>query len=106
MGVRFNGGIIGSRNLTTGGGVGQGTAVGIWSLNEAQVAKLAGIWPQEVPSGQLLTTQIFTESTTWTIPTNVTSVDYMIIGGGGGGGVSDGFGSAGGAGGFQTGTGL
>ena len=31
MGVRFNGGIIGSRNLTTGGGVGQGTAVGIWS---------------------------------------------------------------------------
>ena len=35
MAVRFNGGIIGSRNLTTGGGVGQGTAVGIWSLNEA-----------------------------------------------------------------------
>ena len=106
MAKGFNGGIIGSRNLTTGGGIGQGTAVGIWSMNEAQIAKLAGIWPQEVGQGQVLGVQVFTESTTWTPPTGVTSVDYMVIAGGGGGGMSDGFGSAGGAGGFQSGTGL
>jgi len=68
MAKGFNGGIIGSRNLTTGGGIGQGTAVGIWSMNEAQVAKLAGLWPQEIPQGSLLTTHVFQESTTWTIP--------------------------------------
>ena len=54
MAKGFNGGIIGTRNLTTGGGIGQGTAVGIWSMNEAQIAKLAGLWPQEIGSGQII----------------------------------------------------
>jgi hypothetical protein len=65
MAKGFNGGIIGTRNLTTGGGVGQGSAVGIYSLNEAQIAKLAGLWPQEVGSGQIQGTQVFTTSSTY-----------------------------------------
>ena len=84
--ARFNGGIIGSRNLTTGGGIGQGTAAGIWSLNEAQVAKIAGIWPQEIASGTYGGVQIFTETTSWTAGQGVTQVDYLIVAGGGGGG--------------------
>ena len=102
MAKGFNGGIIGTRNLTTGGTT--GAATGIYSLNEAQVFKLAGIWPQEIGQGQLLTTQIFTNSTTWTIPSGVSSVDYLVVAGGGAGSSSGGAG--GGAGGFQTGSSL
>ncbi len=85
MAKGFNGGIIGTRNLTTGGGIGQGTATGIWSLSEAQIARLAGIWPEEVPSGIFNGVQIFSESSTWTVPIGVTSVEYLVVGGGGGG---------------------
>ena len=49
--------------------------------------------------------QVFTGSQTWTPPSGVTSVDYMVLGGGGGGGKSNG-GGGGGAGGYQTGTGI
>jgi hypothetical protein len=42
------------------------------------------------------------ESTTWTAPTGVTSVDYLVVAGGGGGGGD--MGGGGGAGGFRTGT--
>ena len=105
MAVRFNGGIIGSRNLTTGGGVGQATAVGIWSLNEAQVAKLAGIWPQELAQGQIPgAVRVFAESTNWVAPPGVTSVDYLIVAGGGGGGHN--IGGGGGAGGYLSGSGF
>jgi hypothetical protein len=83
MAKGFNGGIIGSRNLTTGG-IG-GSAVGIYSVNEAQIFKLAGLWPQEVPSGSYQAIQVYTNSSTWTVPSGVSSVDYLIIGGGGGG---------------------
>ena len=53
----------------------------------------------------------FTTSTTWTVPTGVTSVEYLVIAGGGGGGSSRTFankggGGGGGAGGFITGTGF
>ena len=42
------------------------------------------------------------ESTTWTAPTGITSVEYLVVGGGGGGGGT--LGGGGGAGGFRTGT--
>jgi hypothetical protein len=42
--------------------------------------------------------ETFTESTTWTVPDNVTSVEYLVVGGGGGGGNG-----GGGGGGFVTG---
>ena len=50
--------------------------------------------------------ETFNGSTTWTCPTGVTSVDYLVVAGGGGGGVHDGAAGAGGAGGFRTGTGM
>jgi hypothetical protein len=58
MAKGFNGGIIGARNLTTGG-IG-GSATGIYSLNEAQIFKLAGLWPQEVVVGSYQAVQVFT----------------------------------------------
>ena len=88
MAKSFNGGIIGARNLTTGGI--SGAATGIYSLNELQIFKLAGLWPQEIGVGQVLTTQIFTESTSWIPPTGVALVDYLVVAGGGGGGCSAG----------------
>ena len=97
MAKGFNGGIIGTRNLTTGGT--SGAATGIYSLNEALTFKLAGLWPQEIGVGQVLTTQIFTESTSWLPPTGVASVDYFMVGGGGGGGSQPGSINAGGGGG-------
>ena len=44
----------------------------------------------------------FNSSGTWTAPTGVTSVNYLVVGGAGGGGATHGGG--GGAGGFRTGT--
>ena len=48
--------------------------------------------------------QVFTASQTWTPPSGVTSVDYMVIAGGGGGGGR--IGGGGGAGGYREGIGL
>ena len=48
--------------------------------------------------------QTFTATSTWTCPTGVTEVEYLVVAGGGGGGA--GIGGAGGAGGYRTGTGL
>ena len=60
-----------------------------------------------VSAGSSLTVTVvetFLSSTTWTAPTGVTSVDYLVIAGGGGGGGQQGGG--GGAGGFRTATGF
>jgi prepilin-type N-terminal cleavage/methylation domain-containing protein len=46
--------------------------------------------------------QSFTSSTTWTVPANVTSVEYLVVAGGGGGGSA--FAGGGGAGGLLTGS--
>ena len=45
----------------------------------------------------------FTETATWTCPENVTSINYLIVGGGGAGGAGT-TGGGGGAGGFRTGS--
>lgn len=47
------------------------------------------------------TIQTFTTSTTWTVPSGVSTVEYLVVGGGGGGGA---YGAGGGAGGFRTNT--
>jgi hypothetical protein len=47
--------------------------------------------------------QQFNADGTWTCPTGVTEVEYLVVAGGGGGGRA--FGGGGGAGGFRTGTG-
>ena len=45
--------------------------------------------------------QVFTSSTSWTAPSGIVGIDYLVVAGGGGGG---GLGGGGGAGGVQTGT--
>jgi hypothetical protein len=56
------------------------------------------------------TFESFTSSTSWTVPSGVTSVEYLVVGGGGGGGGahqgvgSGGSGGGGGSGGYRTGT--
>ena len=51
--------------------------------------------------------QTFTATSTWTCPTGVTEVEYLVVAGGGGvGGSTGGASGGGGAGGYRTGTGL
>ena len=54
--------------------------------------------------GQLTVIQIFNATTTWSPPTGVSEINYLVVAGGGGGGTNRGGG--GGAGGFRTGTAL
>jgi len=60
------------------------------------------------PGGSATTTyryydiQVFTSSTTWTVPSNVGTAEYLVVAGGGGGGYNGGAG--GGAGGYLHGT--
>jgi hypothetical protein len=76
---RFNGGIIGSRNLAN-----PTSTVGVWTPGEIQLARLSNLWPVELTP--FVGVQIFNESTSWVPPTSVTSVEYFIVAGGGGGG--------------------
>ena len=62
-----------------------------------------------VGGGGVTVIQRFLASGTWTAPTGVTSVNYLVVAGGGGGGggsgpPNNGGGGGGGAGGFRTGT--
>jgi hypothetical protein len=93
---RGNGGIIGPANIPT-----TTSAKGIWSLMEQLLAQRQGIWPSPTPAGYTVI-QTFTATSTWTCPTGVTEVEYLVVAGGGGGGSTTGGG--GGAGGFRTGT--
>ena len=103
MARRFNGGIIGLLNAPTR----TGGAYGLWTQNEVGLNTLAGTWPNPV-----IATQIFTTSQTVTIPSGVSSVDYLVVAGGAGGcsGTAgpafEGGGAGGGAGGFLTGAGI
>lgn len=47
--------------------------------------------------------QVFTGSSTWTVPTGVSTIDYLVVAGGGGGSELNG-GGGGGAGGYLAGT--
>ena len=92
---RLNGGIIGPVNNPS-----KTLASGMWPLTAAYLAKRGGTWP--LVSATIIST--FTSSGTWTAPSGVTEVEYLVVAGGGGGG-GDG-GGGGGAGGFRTGTGF
>ena len=93
MARRFNGGLIGLLNAPRTGAI-----TGIWTQNEVSLKNIEGTWPNP-----LTAVQIFTNSSTWTVPTGVSSVDYLVVGGAGSGGT---LGGGGGAGGYQAGTGL
>ena len=51
-------------------------AQGVWSLRSQLVARMGNNWP-----GVVTVTEIFTSSTTWTCPTGVTAVDYLVVAG-------------------------
>ena len=74
---RGNGGVIGPANIPT-----TSVAKGVWSLMEQMIAKSQGIWPYQ---GYTIV-QTFTATSTWTCPTGVTEVEYLVVAGGGGGG--------------------
>ena len=92
---RGNGGVIGPANIPAAG-----SAKGIWSLLEQFVAKQQGTWPF---IGTVVV-QTFTATSTWTCPTGVSEVEYLVVAGGGGGGGSYYHPGGGGAGGFSIGT--
>jgi hypothetical protein len=90
-----NGGIIGVANDPT-----VAVASGVWGMSAVYLAVKAGTWPG---LGKTVI-QTFTASGTWTCPTGVTEVEYLVVGAGGGGGCNGGGG--GGAGAYRTATGF
>jgi hypothetical protein len=72
-----NGGIIGVANDPT-----VTVASGVWGMSAVYLAVKAGTWPG---LGKTVI-QTFTASGTWTCPTGVTEVEYLVVAGGGGGG--------------------
>ena len=97
---RENGSVIGVVNTPT-----TSVASGIWSLSAVALAVRGGIWPQYIAGFTVI--QTFTANGTWTCPTGVTEVEYLVVAGGGSGGSSSANGGigGGGAGGFRTGPG-
>ena len=73
-----NGGIIGVANNPT-----SVVASGVWGLSVVSLAIKAGNWPS---AGPFTVVQTFTASGTWTAPTGVTEVEYLVVAAGGGGG--------------------
>ena len=84
------------------GNAGQNVVVGADSINNNTIKDLGGGY----------TIESFPASTTWTAPTGVTSVEYLVVAGGGGGGGAQGssggyrHGGGGGAGGYRAATGF
>jgi hypothetical protein len=76
MPIGLNGGLIGRLNSSTK----LNGASGIWSMGEVGINRLVGTWPVNATI-----VRIFYGSTTFTVPSSVTSVDYLIVAGGGGG---------------------
>ena len=73
---RYPGGIISATPPT----VSLSSAKGIWNLQEALQYKAAGTWPLT----NYTVVQTFTATSTWTCPTGVSEVEYLVVAGGGG----------------------
>ena len=90
--MRGNGGKVGSAISVT-----SSAAKGIFSILEQYIYKQSGVWPL----GGYTIIQTFTATSTWTCPTGVTEVEYLVVAGGGGGGIqttTSGLGGGGGGG--------
>jgi hypothetical protein len=89
-------GLSGSALPVVNGGTGTTTP----SLVAGSNISITGSWPNQTiattGSGAILTTVTFTSSTTFTVPTGVTSILCEVIGGGGGAAVADATASGGG----------
>ena len=62
-----------------------------------QPGQATAVYPSTVVAGSTNLTNTGTGTFTWTVPTNVTSIDVILIGGGGGGGTNNGGGGGGGS---------
>ena len=82
-----NGGIIGKVNTPR-----SSSASGVWGILDLFLARTQSTWPS---AGGYTVIQTFTATSTWTCPTGVTEVEYLVVAGGGGGGSQ--YGSGGGA---------
>ena len=94
MSDRYKGGIIRSAPFTTSK-FGQNS--GMFTLGQQFNAIAAGQWPSDFD-----VVRIFSGAGSYTIPSGVTEIEYLVIAGGGSGGVI--FGGGGGAGGMRFGT--
>ena len=83
---RSNRGVIGPQQLVTAI-----SGSGIHSILDHFLNKGAGTWPV---TGYTVV-QTFTATSTWTCPTGVTEVEYLVVAGGGAGGGQDGGGDGG-----------
>ena len=68
-----NGGIIGKVNTPR-----SSSASGVWGILDLFLARTQSTWPS---AGGYTVIQTFTATSTWTCPTGVTSVDYLVVGG-------------------------
>jgi len=100
-GAGSNGGTATSGATNSGGGGGGSRLFGNSGAGGSGIV----ILKYTVPISPAEVVYTFKGTTTWTCPTGVTSVDYLVVAGGGSGGGRNG-GGGGGAGGFRTGTGL
>ena len=93
MSDRYNGGVIKSVQITTSR---FGTNSGMFTLGQQFSALLGDAWPSDYNASLK-----FTDSGSWECPTDVTEIEYLIVGGGGGA-----MGGGAGAGGIRLGSGL
>ena len=78
MARRGNSGIIGPRYAA-----GYTPAAGFFTMSEVQQLIQAGFFSTATSSTSTII-QTFTASGSWTCPTGVTSIEYLVVGGGGG----------------------
>ena len=68
----FNGGRLGKINTPS-----LSSASGFWGLLDQYLSRQSGTWPG---SGYTIV-QTFTATSTWTCPTGVTEVEYLVVAG-------------------------
>ena len=85
MSTRYSGGLLTRTPVTPAGPAGTGTASGIWTMDQALQYIKANVWPTQgvVISGQQAYTSPGTYS--WIVPSGVTSVCVVCVGGAGSG---------------------
>jgi hypothetical protein len=84
MSKQWSGGLITKTPVIPSGPYQNGSASGVWTLDQAQQYIKQGTWPtQGILSGEAVFTII--GSTSWVVPANVTSIAAVVVGGGGGG---------------------
>ncbi|NCX94319.1 MAG: hypothetical protein EBX40_06565, partial [Gammaproteobacteria bacterium] len=104
MSQQWPGGLIRPTPVTPTGPYQDGTAPGVWTLDQMNYWLKQGLWPiagNVMPGQQSYTTP---GTYTWVCPAGVTSVSVVCVGGGGAGGSDTGSGTSGGLSSFTSGS--